>query len=135
MARRETHNPADATLSLRNKNSPSFDIHARRCCIGMQRGEIVIEDEGVGIGWIPRASGANVSRAEITIRIIGRDGVLFLRLGLSLPGPLGPVGRDQNPLPREWIESSMRRTLHDLTGQIGCRRISHSVSGWLIGFH
>ena len=130
MARRETHNPADATLSLRNKNSPGLDIHARRCCIGLQRGEIVIEDKRIEIGRVPCPSAANVPRAEITIRIIGRDGALFQRLGLPLPGPLGPVGRDQNPFPRERIESSMRRTLHDLVGKIGCRRIAHSANGF-----
>jgi len=130
MARRETHNPADATLSLRNKNSPSFDIYARRWRVGFQRGEIVIEDKGVEIGRVPYPSGANVPRAEMTIRIVGQRGVLFLSLSLALPGPLGPVGRDQNPLPRERIESSMRRTLHDLVGKIGCRRIAHSVSGF-----
>ena len=76
--------------------------------IGQERGKVVVKDVGAGIGRVVHAAGPRVARTEVAGGIVVRpllDGVLF---HLALPGALGAVGRDQDPLARQRVPTPVR---------------------------
>jgi hypothetical protein len=67
---------------------------------GEKGGEVVVEDEGAGVGWIVEAAGSFVAGAKVAGGVVGGEmfgGGFFY---LAEPGALGAVGGDQNPLGR-----------------------------------
>ena len=106
MARGEAKDAANAGFAFRDEK-PVLDPLRRR--IGVKRGEIVVEHEGVRIGGIARAVRAKITGAEIAVRVMGKRRLGGERLALALPGPLHPMRRDERPFAGQRVETSVRR--------------------------
>jgi len=55
--------------------------------------------------------GARVSRTEITLGVVGKARIRGLFGGLALPGAVGALRRDQDPLAEEGIVAAMRNEI------------------------
>ena len=75
--------------------------------IGLERGEIVIEDERRGVSGIAHAAGARVPGTEVALRVVVRLPRRSGLLDLALPGPLGSMRRDQHPFTGERVEAAV----------------------------
>ena len=74
---------------------------------GLERGEIVIENERAGVGRIAHAAGARVARTQVAGGVvIGLCGAASF-FHLPLPGALRAVRRNQHPFAGERIEPAM----------------------------
>ena len=108
MTRRKTHYAANARLALGNEQSLAKQINPLAGNATFQCGEIVLEDKSIVVRGVFRAASADVSRAQITFRIVGwalRSRCMF---SCSLPWTLCAMRRNQHPFARQRIESSMR---------------------------
>ena len=105
VAGREAEHPAEAGLAF-GDDEPVLDPLRRR--IGLERGEIVVEDEGVFVVGIARAARAKISGAEIAVRIVWKRRRRGDRLALALPGALHAVGRNQRPFAGERVQAAVR---------------------------
>jgi hypothetical protein len=74
--------------------------------VGKERGEIVIEDEGAGVGGIAGGVSARVAGAEVAVGVVVGGGRLW-RGDFALPGAVGAVGRDDDPFAAEGIEAAV----------------------------
>ena len=73
-----------------------------------QGGEIVWENVRLGVVRVYGPAGPLVAGAQVALRIMRRAAVATRALHLSLPRPLRAVGRHQNPISRETVESAVR---------------------------
>jgi len=73
----------------------------------LQRGKIVIKNEGSFVIGIFVSARALVRRAEITFWVLLWWKLRVRRVFVSLPRALCPMRRDDQPLARKWIETSM----------------------------
>ena len=106
MAGREADDPADSGLALRHEEFV-FDALGRG--VGFQRGEVVVEDEGVGIVRVDRAVRPRIAGAEVAGRVVrqhrrGGDG-----FALALPRPLHAMRRHQHPFAGQRVQPAVRR--------------------------
>ena len=106
VAGREAENPAEAGFAFRHEK-PVLDPLRRR--VGVKRGEIVVEHEGVRIVRVARAVGADVARAKIAVRVVSQRRRRGDRLALALPRPRHPMRRDERPFAGQRIEAAVRR--------------------------
>src|SRR5713101_1453338 len=106
VARRKTQNATDSRFGARDDQI--FDVLLAWRRSWKQSGKIVVEDESSGVGGIPRPTRPEISRAHVTAGVVFRNLLGFDSFRLSLPRPLGPVRRDENPFTRERIEAAMR---------------------------
>src|SRR5216684_7417715 len=106
VARRKTQNATDSRFGARDDQV--FDVLLRRRSSGEQSGKIVIEDESPGVGGIPRPTRPEIARAHVTAGVIFWNLLGLDSFRLSLPRPLVPVRRDEDPLGGEWIEAAVR---------------------------
>src|SRR5207245_2334800 len=95
----------DAGLGLRDQQAVTVVGVERRP--GLERGEIVVEDEGRSIVGIAYAAGAWIARAKIAGGVVLRLSGNGLFFHLTLPGPLRAVRRHQHPFARERIEAAV----------------------------
>ena len=107
MAWIEAEDAADATLSLSAEEAGAVDVEMGVGDVLFERGEVVFEDVGCGVLRGLVATGAGVAGAEIAGWIVGQGLGLCCVLGLALPGALGAMGGDDDPLAFEWIPAAM----------------------------
>jgi hypothetical protein len=82
------------------------------CCGGLlvreECGEVVVEGEDTGVGGVVDAAGAGVGGAEIAGGVVGEAGSADGLGGFALPGTLGALRRDENPLAEQRIVAAVR---------------------------
>jgi hypothetical protein len=106
MARRETDDSAGA---LDIHQPEQFRIAFRGGGnIGEQGGKVIGKNKSVFVGWVLGVIGAGVSRTQVTLGIVSGTFFRGNTLNLTLPGSLGAVRRNKNPLTSEWIVTAMR---------------------------
>ena len=76
--------------------------------VGEERGEIVVEGEDAGVGGIVLAAGAGVAGAEVAVGVVGEVGSGDGLGGFALPGALGALRGDEDPLAEERIVAAVR---------------------------
>ena len=106
VARREAEHAAGARLVVRDEQP--IDVHRRTPAAGGERGEVVLEDEGLGVLGVAVPADALVAGAEVAGRVVGRPPRDRGLLDLPLPRSLGAVRRDEHPLAAERVEAAVR---------------------------
>ena len=90
---RDAHGDALGRVHLRRlaaERGQDPDRHERR--------EVVVEHKRARVIGVAQAAGTLVAGAQVAGRVVGRALLDGRRLDLALPGALGAVGRDQDPL-------------------------------------
>jgi hypothetical protein len=108
MTRREAHDATDPRLAFGDQQSLAPDIEPLSRGVGPEGSEVVVEDQGTGVGGVPGATGPHISRTEITARVVIRLSPDRHLLDLALPGTERPVRRHHHPLVAEGVEPAMR---------------------------
>jgi hypothetical protein len=75
--------------------------------VGEERGEVVVEGEDAGVGGIMSAVGADVGGAQVALGVVGEAGSGGLLGGLALPGALGALRGDEDPLAEKRIVAAV----------------------------
>jgi hypothetical protein len=106
VARREADNAADPGFPSGTEEPAIVELFLRNT--REEGAEVVVEDERLRVRRIAHSLRPCVSGTEVAAGIIlrtpsGRNG-----FDLPLPGPLGPVRRDEYPFPGQEIESAVR---------------------------
>jgi len=105
MARRKAKYPTDSRFAPRNQQvipvNSSLGSVRQKCRI------VIVENKGARVVRIVCACSALIARAHIAARVITRWNLLLYLLQLTLPRALSPMGRDQNPCPRQGIEATV----------------------------
>jgi hypothetical protein len=76
--------------------------------VGEQRGEVVIEGEDAGVGGVVEAAGTSVGGTEIAGGIVAEAGRGGLLRRFALPGALGPLRGDDDPLTEKRVVAAVR---------------------------
>jgi len=103
----ETEDAAEAALGLGDQ-----EWRRIRCAVGLdfgeERGEVVVEGEDGFVGGIVDSAGTGVGGAEVACVVVAkaRRGDGFG--GLALPGTLGALGGDEDPLAEERVVAAVR---------------------------
>ena len=93
----ETQHTAEAPFALRlEQGGPALGLGRRG--VGQQRRVVVVEDVDVVVDRGLRAAGPFVAGAEVAGRVVVNIGEAGGGIDLALPGALGAVRRDQDPL-------------------------------------
>ena len=79
--------------------------------IGRQCRKVIREDERIRIVGVSKTAGSLIAGAEKTIRIMRETLARWRRFNLPVPRPLRALRRDQYPLPRKGIVSSVRMSV------------------------
>ena len=108
---------ATAALGLGDEQR-GFIRWGRGRVVGQQRGKVVVEGEDGFVVGIVHAAGAGVGGAEITGRVVGEAGGGDGLAGFALPGTLGALRRDENPLAQQGIVAAVG----DEIERAGCGR-------------
>lgn len=105
MARRVANDPAFALerLGLEKLVLAGFGLS-----VGQQSGEVVLENERLGVGGVGLAVSASVAGAKVAGRVVCWTVVLRLIFVLALPRTLGAVRRNQYPVAVEEVKAAMR---------------------------
>ena len=102
----EADNAADAPLGFGYQEI--VDVVVELFDIGFEGGEVIVENEGACVVRVAHSTGARVTRAKVTVRVIGdRDGLNGL-FYLPLPWTLSTVRRDEDPLTSERVQPAVR---------------------------
>jgi len=80
-------------------------IKMERRDVRQHRGVIVVKNVGLRIPRRLRSARAPISRAQVTVGIESNCGRRLKCFDPPQPRALGPMGRDQNPLSQERIET------------------------------
>jgi hypothetical protein len=75
--------------------------------VGEERGEVVVEGEDASVGGIVLAAGAGVAGTEIAVGVVGDAGCGYGLGGFTLPGALGALRRDEDPLAEEGVVAAV----------------------------
>jgi hypothetical protein len=119
---READDAADAGLAFGDEKAVAVETVWRS--VGLEGGEIVIENEGGSVVRIVNAAGAGIAGAEIAGWVVFRLRRSGDGLDLSEPGTGGAMGRNEHPFAGERVEAAVRILLpveHQLYGN-GLRR-------------
>ena len=110
----EAEDAAEAALGFGAEEAGVVDVESGCGNVGLERGEVVFEDVGAGVRRGVVAAGAGVAGAEIAGGVVGQRWRLRGVLGLALPGALGAMRRDDDPLALEGIPAAVRGLLKDV---------------------
>ena len=108
VARRKADHPADSRLSFSDDEPGVFEVYAIGRRVLLERGEVVLENEGGGVGRISNPTGAGISGTEIAGGIVGGLGSGAEPGDFSLPWPRGAVRRNQHPFIGQGIQPPVR---------------------------
>ena len=115
VAGREAQDPADAGFALGDEEAV-LDPLSRS--VAAQRGEIVVEHEGVRVVGVLSAVRSHIAGAEVAGRVVGGQPGRGNRLAPALPRALHAMRRNQHPFAGQRVEPAMRgvRELEDHAG-------------------
>jgi hypothetical protein len=104
----EAEDAAEAALGLGSQQRRGIEFCVGGLDFGKQRGKVVVEGEDAGVGRVVDSAGTDVAGAEITGGIVGDAGDGGGLGGLALPGTLGALRGDEDPLAEEGIVAAVR---------------------------
>ncbi len=110
----EAEDAAEATLGFGAEEAGAVDVEGGGGDVGLEGGEVVLEDVGAGVRRGVMAAGAGVAGAEVAGGVVGQRRGLGGVFGLALPGALGAVRRDDDPLTLEGVPAAVRGFLKDV---------------------
>jgi hypothetical protein len=103
----EAEDAAGAGFGFGAEEAGGFDVEGGGGDIGLEGGEVVFEDEGAGVVGGDVAAGAGVAGAEVAGGVVGEGGGYGGGFGLALPGALGAMRGDENPLAFERVPTAV----------------------------
>lgn len=106
MVRRKTEHSTDALFALCDYQVANFYLAGGH--VYLQRGKVVTENKGVFIIGVSITASPFVSRTQVTRRVVMWREVCIRLFLLPLPRPFCSVRRNDYPLARQRIKSSMR---------------------------
>src|SRR5438067_2248948 len=106
VSRRETGHTTDARLAFSHNQSVFIQRPPRR--LRFERSEVIVKDKRGGVRRIARTASACVAGTQVACRIKDGQSLLYDIFYLSLPGTLSALWRDEHPLARERVVTTMR---------------------------
>jgi hypothetical protein len=123
----EAEDAAEAALGLGDEEGRGVGLRGRRF-VGEQGREVVVEGEDGFVVGIADATGAGVGGAEVAGGVVGDCGSGGGGGGFSLPGALGALGGDEDPLAEERVVATVGDEVewcggHDGSLELKMRRV------------